>query len=273
MVKKIILLSLMVLISLSLNACKSKDAEVTNDKEIKKELTSVEKIKQSGKLVIATSADYPPFESIDEKDGKTVIGFDADIAAAIAKKIGVQIEVKNIDFKGLLPALMEGKTDIVAAGMSADAERLKSVDFSKVYFVDKQMLVIKENNDGIKTAADMSKKKIGAQLGSTCEKAAQGIPGIEYKSMDKVDQLMLEVKNGRLDGVVVNLTVAVEYVKSIGGLKMVEISELNKEAEGYAIAVKKGDAELIKLIDGVIEELKASGEYNKLLTKWGLDNK
>jgi len=110
---------------------------------------------------------------------------------------------------------MEGKTDIVAAGMTADSERLKSVDFSKVYFVDKQMLVIKENNDGIKAAADMSNKKIGAQLGSTCEKAAQGIPGIEYKSMDKVDQLMLEVKNGRLDGIVVNLTVAIEYVKSI----------------------------------------------------------
>jgi len=86
MVKRIIIFSLMALISLALNACKSKEAEVTNNKEIKKELTSVDKIKQTGKLVMATSADYPSFESIDEKDGKTVIGFDADIAAAIAKK-------------------------------------------------------------------------------------------------------------------------------------------------------------------------------------------
>jgi polar amino acid transport system substrate-binding protein len=239
----------------------------------KKGPASVDKIKQSGVLVVATSADYPPFESIDEKDGKTVIGFDADIADAIAKKLGVKVEYKNMDFKGLLAALVEGKANIIIAGYSSDEERRKSVDFSDVYFVDKQLLIIKGDNTSIKTAADMKGKKIGAQLGTTCEKAAQSIQGINYKAMDKVDQLMLEVKNGRLDGVVVNLTVAMEYIKSLGGLTAVDIPELNTNPTGYSVAVQKGDTELVNIINGVIKEMKSNGEYDKLLTKWNLSTK
>lgn len=257
--KKAITLILAVLLAVSLIGCQSKK--------------SMDKIKQSGVLVLATSADYPPFESIDEKDGKTVIGFDVDIANAIAKKLNVKLEVKNIDFKGLLPALVEGKCDIIASGMAADDERRKSVDFSDVYFYDNMLLVVAEGNNSIKSITDLNGKKIGAQLSTTCEKIAQGIPGVVYKSMDKVDQLMLEVKNGRMDGVVVNLTVGGEYVKSIGGLKTIEIPELNVNPEGYAVAIAKGDTEFVKFVNGVIKDLKSSGEYDKLLAKWGLSVK
>lgn len=233
---------------------------------------TIEDIKKAGKLVLATSADYPPFEGIDD-DGTTIIGFDIDIARAIAEKMGVPLEIKNMDFDGLLEAINQGKADVVLAGMGADAEREKSVDFSKVYFYDEFLLVVADDNDTIKTAADMNGKKIGVQLGTTCEAAAEAIEGVETKPMDKVDLILLEVQSGRVDGAVINLTVAMEYLKTMDGLKTVEIPELNENPEGYAVAVKEGSRELVNFINEVIDDLMDSGEYDDLLEKWDLTSK
>lgn len=232
-------------------------------------VSSVDRIKQSGKMVMGTSADFPPYENHQVVDGKdTIVGFDVDIAQAVADKLGVKLEITDMKFEGLIAAVEQGKIDVVAAGMTPTDDRRKSVDFSQVYYNAKQILVVKEDNDSVKTASDMNGKKVGAQLGSTSEKAAKSVKGIKYKAMDKVDQLMLEVKSGRLDGVVVENTVAQSYVKRIGGLKIVEIKELNSEPGGSAMAVKKGDAELVGVIDGVIDGMKTNGEYDKLISKW-----
>lgn len=256
MFKKIMSLVLTLVLVLSLSACQSKKS------------AGIDSIKQKGKLVLGTEATFPPYEGIDEKGN--IVGFDIDLGHAIAKKLGVELEIKDIKFDGLIPALMGDTIDIIAAGMTVDEERKKSVDFSDIYYTGLQILVIKEDNNAIKTAADMKGKKIGAQLGTTSEKAANLIPGIEFKSMDKVDQLMLSVKNGMLDGVVVDDTVGVEYVKSISGLKIVKIAELNEGEAGMGIAVKKGNTELVQLINDTLKELKSSGEFDKLVDKWGL---
>jgi polar amino acid transport system substrate-binding protein len=217
MTKKIIAIVLTALFILSLAACSSKSTETTgkntenttsnttNSTETKKEPTAVDKIKQAGKLIMATSAEYPPFESIDPKDGKTVIGFDIDVANAVAKKLGVSLEIKDMDFNGLLGALIADKADMIIAGMSATDERKKSVDFSKTYFTDTFVVVVKEGVENIKTPADLNGKKVGGQLGSTGEGIAKSIPGIQYKAMNDNDQLVMEVKSGRLDAVVLNL--------------------------------------------------------------------
>jgi polar amino acid transport system substrate-binding protein len=207
---------------------------------------------------------------MDPKDGKTIIGFDIDIANAVAKKLGVKLEIKDTKFEGLIPALQTDMIDFVAAGMTATPERAKTVDFSQVYYTGLQVLIVKADNDSIKTGADMNGKKIGAQIGTTSAEAANSVPGIKFKDMDKVDQLMLSVKNGTLDGVVVDDTVGVEYVKTISGLKIVKVADLNKEAGGMGIAIKKGNAELLKVINDTIDELKANGEFDKLIDKWGL---
>jgi len=284
--KKLIAIILTMLMMVAVAGCQAKtepkdngskpNTEETSDKSAETpesgEKTAVDAIKEAGKLVMATSADYPPFETISD-DGKEIIGFDVDIAKAVADKLGVELEVKNIDFDGLLETLKQGKADIVASGMSVDEERLLSVDFSKVYFTDEQRLIVKEGNEDIKTAADMKGKTIGAQLGTTCESAAKSIEGVNVKSMDKADLILLDVQSGRLDGAVINLAVAANYMANMGGLKMVDIPELNVNPEGYAIAVKKGNTDLAEFINGVIDELQSSGEYDKLLEKWDLNDK
>lgn len=271
MIKKIIALMMALMLTLSLSGCQgSKEISENTNNEQKKELTSVEKIKQAGKIVVGTESTFPPYESIDPNDGKTVIGFDMDIAKAVADKLGVKLEIKDMKFDGLIAALSTGMIDFVAAGMTVTEERKQNADFSQIYYKGGQVLVIRETNNEIKSAADMNGKKIGAQLGTTSEKAANLINGINFKSMDKVDQLMMEVKNGMLDGVVVDDTVGVQYVKSLGGLKIVKIPELNKGDAGMGIAVQKGNEELLKVINDTIDELKSTGEFDKLTEKWGL---
>lgn len=248
-------------------AASSQPAE--SKKEEPKKLTVVDKIKQAGKIVVLTSADFPPFESLDPKDGKTIIGFDVDLCEAVAKKLGVKLEMKDTKFDGLIPALLAGNADMIAAGMTPTAKRKESVDFSEVYYATDQVLVVRADDDSMKSSENMKGKKIGAQLGSTSEEAGKKIPGIQMKTLDKVDQLCLQVKNKNLDGLVVEQTVAEAYVKSMGGLKIVkDIKELKEVETGSAFAAKKGDAELVKICDEVIKELKSSGQYDKLVEKW-----
>lgn len=277
MLKKIAAMIMALSLILSLAGCQSKQAEAPKEQpkqeeakkeEPKKEPTSVERIKQAGKIVMATSADFPPYESIDPKDGKTIIGFDVDIAEAIAKKIGVKLEIKDTKFDGLVPALVAKSIDFVIAGMTPDEDRMKSVDFSQIYFKADQVVVVKDSDNTISKVTDMKGKKFGAQLGTTSEKAAKTVEGINLKTLDKVDQLCLQVKNGNLDGIVLEETVAAAYVKSMGGLKIVKMAELNEGPAGSAVAVQKGDAELLKVVNEVLDELKSSGEFDKLVNKW-----
>ena len=263
MIKKMIAVLVAVVLVLSLAACGTKSADT------QKQLTSIEKIKKAGKIVVGTESTFPPYESIDPKDGKTVIGFDMDLAKAVADKLGVKLEIKDMKFDGLLGALQTGMIDFVAAGMSITDERKKTVDFSEVYYKGGQVLVVSENSS-IASAADMNGKKIGAQIGTISAKAAQGISGVKVQQLDKVDQLMMEIKNGMIDGVVVDDTVGVKYVKTMGGLKIVKVPELNTGDAGMGMAVRKGDTELAKTINDTINELKANGQFDKLVDKWGL---
>lgn len=268
MIKKVLIFMLSAMLVFMMAGCQSKNAGSSSSQ--KKELSSIDKIKQAGKIVVGTESTFPPFESIDPKDGKTVIGFDMDIAKAVADKLGVKLEIKDMEFKGLLGALPTGMIDFVAAGVNITDERKAQADFSEAYYKGGQVLVVSENNNSINSAADMKGKNIGAQLGTTSEKAAQTINGINYKALDKVDQLMLQVKNGSLDGVVVDDTVGVQYSKSLGGLKIIKVPELNSGDNGMGIAVKKGNTELLKVINDTINELKSNGQYDKLIDKWGL---
>lgn len=265
--KKILVLIITALMFITMIGCgaKNSDGQNTSTQE-----TKLDKIKKAGKLIVGTEATFAPYESVDPKDGKTVIGFDIDLAQAIAKKIGVKLEVKDMKFDGLIPALQAGTIDLIAAGMTVTDERSKNVDFSKIYYTGLQVLVLKQDNNDIKTAADMKGKTIGAQLGTTSEEAAKGIAGVNVKQYDKVDQIMLSVKNGQINGAVVDDTVGVEYVKSLGGLKIVKINELNKDAGGMGLAVQKGNSELLKEVNDTIDELKKNGEFDKLIDKWGL---
>ena len=131
----------------------------------------LQEIKDSGKLVMGTSADYPPYEWHLIKDGKDeIIGFDIDIAQAIADELGVELEVKDMDFDGLIPALTTGKIDIIIAGMNATEERKQSVDFTDVYYTQTDIVVIrKEDADKFTSEDSLKTAKLATQKATVQE--------------------------------------------------------------------------------------------------------
>lgn len=228
---------------------------------------TMSRIEKSGKLVLGTSADYAPYEYHAMIDGKdTIIGFDIAIAEEIAKDMGVQLEIVDTDFSGLLSALNTDKVDIVIAGMNPDEERRKAVDFSKIYYEAVQGVMVRaEDKDKIKSIADLKGKKVGAQLGTTQEAIAkEEMPDSTLVSLGKIPDLVMELKNKKIDALVVELPVANGYVRNNNDLVLTEI-RVEEESGGSAIAVKKNNEDLVKLIDKTLDRLKEDGSIEKFV--------
>lgn len=196
-------------------AAETSAAETTaTETETQAVADKLQQIKDSGKLVLGTSADYPPFEFHLEVDGKdTIVGFDIDIANKIAAAIGVELEIVDMKFEGLLPALTAGKIDLIVSGMTPTDERKQSVDFSVVYYDARQtMLVASDSKDVLNTIEAFAGKVIGAQKGSIQETlAATTFTTSEVKAIDKIPNLMMELKTGKVDGLVLAEPVAKQY--------------------------------------------------------------
>ncbi len=232
--------------------------------------SDVENIKKRGKLVVGTSADFPPFEFVDEKTNE-IIGFDIDIAKAIADKLGVELEVKDIKFDALIPALKNGEIDMIIAGMTITEERAKVVDFSEPYFEADQAVLVKAGNVNIKSESDLANKKIGVQSGTTGElwvdenlvKTGK-VPEDNVKRYNKFIEAILALKKGDVDAVVIDKPVAEAYAKSEGDVK---VAFIIKTGEQYGTAVRKG-SDLLPIVNEVLKELKESGKLDQLLKKW-----
>lgn len=231
------------------------------------EISTMKRIEKSGKLVVGTSADYAPYEYHTMVDGKdAIIGIDVSIMEEIAKDLGVQYEIVDTAFEGLLPALNSDKVDIVIAGMNPDEKRKKSVDFSKIYYEAKQgVLVRAEDKDKIKSIADLSGKNVGAQLGTTQESIAKSqMKDSNLVSLGKIPDLVMELKNKKIDALVVELPVANGYVKNNSDLVLSDIS-VKEESGGSAIAVKKGNSDLVELINKSLDRLMKEGAIDKFV--------
>ncbi len=229
--------------------------------------SSLDKIKASGKIVLGTSPDYPPYEFHKEINGKdNIVGFDIAIAEEIAKDLGVKLEIKSMEFGGLLADLKTGKVDFVLAGMTPDAERAKEVDFSNIYYNAEHGLVInKKDIDKYKEIADLKGKNIGVQKGAIQEDIAkEQIESPQIKALGKVSNLMLELKTGKIDAVVVEQPVAQAYVKNNDALHVTDIV-FKDEDGGSAVAVKKGNKELVDVINKTIERLKSENKIDQFV--------
>ena len=252
-VKKLLCLATAVVLGISAAACGSG--------------ATMNKIEKSGKLVIGTSAEYAPYEYHTRLDGRdTIVGIDISIAQEISKDLGVQPEIVDMGFERLIDALNTGKVDIVIAGMIPDEDREKAVDFSKVYYEARQgVLVRSEDKERIKSVADLSGKKIGAQSGTVQEKIAKE----QFKNSDltaagKISDLVLELKDRKIDALVVELPVADGYVKNNDDLIISDI-KVKEEIGGSAIAVKKGNSELVRLVDKSLDRLRAEGSIDEFV--------
>lgn len=219
-------------------------------------LTKLEQIKEDGKIVLGTAADYPPYEFHKEINGEDeIVGFDIEIAKEIADDLGVELEIKDMKFDGLLAALKAGNIDFIIAGMVPTAERAESVDFSIPYYEAEQKFLTKvENASVFKEIEDLNGFKIGAQKSTVQQKIAkEKIEASEYKFISKITDLVLELKNNKVDGIVLVKPVAVSYAQANEDLAVADVS-LGKE-DGIAVAVDKGNEDLMAEINSSLEKL------------------
>lgn len=264
--KKLLALGLVAVLAAGLVGCGNKSSDNSGGNQ-----TALEQIKQNKKLVVATSPDYPPFEFMVSEGGKSkIVGADIDLAQKIADKLGVELEIKAMDFDALLPALQAGKVDMVITGMTPNEKRKKAVDFSDIYFKGENAVIVNAKDAGKFTSEDQLKKaKLGVQKGSTQETYVKdNLKVTNYKALVAVPDLIADMKNGNIDAVVLNSKVAGINVTKYDGINVVENLKLTSggDEEAMAVAIKKGDnADLIKLTNEVIKELQDSGEYDKIL--------
>ncbi len=227
----------------------------------------IDEIKKNGKLVLATG-NYRPFEYHDEKTNK-IIGYDIDLAEMIAKKIGVPLEVREMQFTSLIPTLQNGQADLVIAAMYITDQRREVVDFADPYMDTGMVLVTMKDNTTIKGLKDLKGKTVGVKTGATSEKVAQDEKAkgtdMTIKSYKETVDYLLDMENGRLDASINDLLNQLEYNKSHPNVKIVG-DPFTKASLG--IAVKKGDKELLALINSVLKEMKQNGEADKLYKKW-----
>ena len=235
-----------------------------------------EAIQAEKKLVLGTCADYPPYEFHTQKDGQdTIIGFDVEIARAIAEDLGAELIIRDMDFDGLLAALVSGSVDMVLAGMTPTDERRQNVDFTDIYYTAEQGIIIRKSDEEKygTSAASLKDTLIGAQRGTIqvgiAKKEIKGVsdadaekPHTQIKELPKLPDLIMELKSGKIDAIIVELPVAENYVAAHRDLMLA--SYTFKDAEGgSAAAVKKGEAQLLAAVNKSISALKASGQINR----------
>ena len=263
---KITSLALVLSLSAALIGCKatssSKDAAANSDSKLAA-------IKKAGTIVVGTSGDYPPYEFHGEVNGKDeIIGFDIEIAKQIAKDLGVKLVIKDMKFDALLASLDTNKVDFVMAGMTPTQERAQSVDFSKVYYTAIQKIVVRAKDKGsIKSVDILKNKNIAVQKGSIQEGIAKDqLPNSKAISLPKISDEVLQLKNSKVDALIVEAPVAEAYVANNKDLAVADIT-LKGEDTGSAVAVKKGNSELATEINKTLDKLISDKQIDKLVSE------
>lgn len=222
-------------------------------------------------LVMGTNAAFPPFEYVtSEGVNGQYAGIDVEIAEKIAKSMGKSLKIEDMEFEGLVASVQTGKIDMAVAGMTANEERKEKVDFSDTYYVAAQNIVVAKDNTSITCAEDLKNgKKVGVVLGYTGDSIVTDTLKLDEKNIVRTSRgidAVQDVKNGKLDAVVID-SVTGKALAEKNDLKVVEDSEVF-ETEEYAIAVQKGNTELLNKINKVLAEMKESGEIDALTRKY-----
>ena len=253
---------------LSLAACGDTTTDTTTDDSQETSTTAEFTTVTAGKLTMSTNAQFPPYEMV--ADDGSFEGIDIEIAAAIAEKLGLELQVDDMDFDSALLAAQNGKSDMVMAGVTITDERMAVMDFSDTYANGVQVVIVKEDSD-IASIADLEGKMIGTQQGTT---------GYIYCSADPEDDGFGEdhvtayadgatavqaLINGQVDCVVIDNAPAQEFVKANPGLKILDTEFTN---EDYAIGVAKGNTALLDAINTALKELIADGTVQEIIDKY-----
>lgn len=230
----------------------SKDAEST---------ASVAESK--GTLTMGTNATFPPYEFVD--DNGEVAGIDAEIAKAIADKLGMTLEIKDMEFDPLIPAVQGGSIDIVLAGMTVTDERKESVNFTDSYATGTQVIIVKEDS-AIASVDDLGGKTIGVQSGTTGDAYCTDDYGQDHvKQFSSGALAVAALVNGQVDCVVIDNEPAKNFVAANTGLKILGTEYVT---EDYAAAIAKTNTDLLDKVNGAIAELKADETIDGIIAKY-----
>ena len=272
--KKLFALALSVLMLLGMLAgCAPKESQDTTDYSSMtlEELIPLIETVNEGKLTMVTSPDFAPYEfyALDENDNPTLAGFDIALAQYIADKLGMELEIIPMDFKGTITELAAKKADIGMAGYSPDPEREDAMDFSDIYYEGGQSFVtVQANKDLFPDLASTNKAEyqIGAQLGSIqADLAKENSPDADIVELSKVTDIIAELLSGKLDGAYIETLPAQAYAKNYPDLAVV--LDVPYEAEGSVIGVCKGNGPLLAAINLCIQDAIADGSLEQFVTE------
>ena len=214
------------------------------------------------KLTMATNAEFPPYEYVE---GDKIVGIDAEIAALIADKLGMELEIVDVAFDSIIPGVQSGKYDMGMAGLTVNDERLEKVNFSTSYATGIQAVIVKEGSD-IKSIDDLAGKKIGVQTSTTGDIYATGDYGED--AITRYDNGAVAVQAllaGKVDCVIIDNEPAKSYVAANEGLKVLDTEYT---VEDYAICFAKENTELKDKVDGALKELIADGSVKEVIEKY-----
>ena len=286
MKKKVLAITMAALMAASLTACggsakettaadttaattaeeKAEDTTAAESKdETSAEAAETEAAKEAagGKLVMATNAEFPPYEY---HDGDAIVGIDAEIAKAIADELGMELEIEDIAFDSIIPEIVSGKADMGLAGMTVTEDRMQSVDFSDTYAKASQKIIVTEDSE-IASPDDLKGVIVGVQLGTTGDIYVSDLEadGTTVERYSKGFEAVQALSQGKIDAVVIDGEPAKTFVAETEGLKILEESFTDEE---YAIAVKKGNTELLEKINGALKTLKDNGTLDEIVAKY-----
>ena len=249
MKKKLLSLVLVAAMALAAVACGSKEAAApaaTEEKEV---------------LVMATNAEFPPYEYYE---GQEIVGIDAEIAAVIAEKLGCELKIEDMAFDSIIAAVTSGKADFGLAAMTVTEDRLESVNFSDTYATATQVVIVTEDS-AITGVADLDGKKIGVQLGTTGDIYAEDIADATIERYNKGFEAVQALTQGKIDAVIIDNEPAKVFVAENEGTK---ILEEDFAVEEYAAAIAKENTELLEKVNTALAELTEDGTLQSIVDKY-----
>ncbi len=222
-------------------------------------------------LKVGSSIDFAPFEFQDEGQ-KEYQGFDMDLIRAIGKEMGYEVEVQNLGFDGLIPALQSHNIDVIISGMTINDERKQNVLFSDPYYDSGLTMVVRSDEQNIKSFNDLKGHTVAVQMGTTSAKEVKKIEGVTVKELNTPADCFMELKAGGVDAVVNDRPVNDYYITK-NAAQGVKALDDKLTAEQYGIAVGKNDKDLQEKINAALKKLHENGEYDKIFAKWFGGNK
>ncbi len=225
-------------------------------------------------LVVGTNAEFAPFEYISEEDGETIVGFDIDLINAIAADQGFTVELQNLEFDGLVMAVQNGTLDAAIAGMTVNESRLEQVDFTETYYDGGLNIAVPADNTDINSEEDLAGKVVASQQGTTgadkCMELKEAGLVADVKLLKDINVCMMDMANGSCDAVIMDVPVNNRYAESHPDEVRIaaEIVVPEEEQEKYAIAVQKGNTELLDKLNTGLANVMADGTYDAIYDKY-----